>query len=161
MRPATLVALLTAGLVAALPASAGAKAKKCKGATPYKVGKFCVKVSTFDGTGNLALIVPTRNARGKITGQGVRVGLKGPFTQTCSDGSPSTQVAFNSLGSPIAALTGAKFAGKVTSGGATTELRGRFTAANKVLVELYRRTFPNPAGATCTAEARNVSFTGK
>ena len=141
--------------------AAGAKAKKCKGAAPYKVGRFCVKVSTFDGTGNLALIVPTRSSTGKITGRGVRVGLRGPFTQTCSDGSPGTPAAFNSFGSPIAKLAGATFAGKLTNNGATTELRGRYTAANKVLVELYRRTFPSATGATCTVEARNVTFTGK
>lgn len=159
--PKLTVALLTAGLLVALPAGAGAKAKTCKGATPFKVGKFCAKQSTYDGTGNVALILPIRNSRGKITGRGVRIGLKTPIKQTCTDGSSTTLPGVNGLVSPIAPLSGAKFSVTATAGQTKREIRGRYIAFNKVLVELYRQTFPNVTGATCTAEAKNVSFTGK
>ena len=159
--PTLTAALLTAGLVAALPAGAGAKAKKCKGATPYKVGKFCVKQSTYDGTGNVALLVPVRNSRGKITGPGVRIGLHTPIKQTCTDGTSTTLQGINALVSPIAPLKGASFSVTATAGGTKREIRGHYTAKNKVLVELYRQTFPNAAGGACTTEATTVSFTGK
>jgi hypothetical protein len=151
-------------LAAVVAAPAGAKAQKCPSSKPYKVGRFCVKQSTFDGTGNVALILPTRNSKtGRITGQGVRIGLRATTTETCTDGTSQQLGGVGSLVSPVVPLKGAAFSGSapVVSGGTTREVRGHFTAANKVLVELYRQSYTSVSGATCTAEWRNVTIKGK
>ena len=154
--------LLILAATALVAAPAGAKAKKCPSSKPYKVGKFCVKQSTFDGTGNVALILPVRGATGRITGQGVRIGLHAKATETCSDGTSRELAGVNSLVSPIAALKGTAFkASSALPGGTTREVRGHFTAANKVLVELYHQSYTSATGATCTAEWRNVTITGR
>jgi len=162
MRRLAIPLFVLAAAVVAAPA--GAKAKKCPSSKPYKVGRFCVKVSTFDGTGNVALIVPTRNAKtGRISGQGVRIGLHATTTETCTDGTSRQLGGVGSLASPIVPLKGAAFGGSTpaVAGGTTREVRGHFTAANKVLVELYRQSYTSVSGATCTAEWRNVTIKGK
>lgn len=156
LMPLVLLAALVA--VAAVPAAAGAK-KTCKNPTPVKVGNLCVKQSTFDGKGNYALLVPVRE-RGKPPKPGVRVQLRGSFERTCSDGTKEPS-GFPGLASPIAALSGKRFSAKITDGPTSRELRGRFTASNKVLIELYRKVEQNAAGALCTTEVRNVTITGK
>ena len=154
--------LLILAATALVAAPAGAKAKKCPSSKPYKVGRYCVKMSTFDGKGNVALIVPVRNAAGRISGQGVRIGLRAPTTATCTDGTSQEYGGVSSLASPILPLKGTAFSGSSTvAGAAAREVRGHFTASNKVLVELYRQVNTSTTGATCTAEWRNVTITGK
>jgi hypothetical protein len=157
------IPLLMLAVAAVVAAPAGAKAKKCPSSKPYKVGKLCVKVSTFDGKGNVALIVPIRGRTGRITGQGVRIGLRATTTETCTDGTSRQLGGVGSLASPIVPLKGTAFRGSTpaVAGGTTREVRGHFTASNKVLVELYHQSYTSMTGATCTAEWRNVTITGK
>ena len=158
-----LIPLLLIAVAAVVAAPAGAKAKKCPSAKPFKVGKFCVKQSTFDGKGNVALILPVRDARTRrITGQGVRIGLRAKTMETCTDGTSRELPGVSSLASPVALLKGAAFSVSAAVAGSTTrEVRGHFTASNKALVELYRQSYTSASGATCTAEWRKVTITGK
>ena len=146
----------TAALSITPSASAGASCK-----TPrIKAGAFCVKQSTYDGTGNAAVIVPIRTP-GKPIVKGVRIGLREQVQETCTDGTSTMLSGYYGLASPLAPLKGAKFSIKAVSGGTTREIRGRYTASNKVLIELYRQSYTSASGATCTSEAKNVSFKGK